>query len=213
MSERTQTVGCTCPRCSAPGRSVAAMNYAETQVWDKSGTFSGSGIGIGTGGVGIGFGGGSYSEHGQISTKRAVTFEEPAPFNVPILPIVFSVVFALAAIQFAPAMFDMFGMTDGSTSFDNVSSVLLTAIKWLGAIAAIAAVPYLVYRVLRAGDEEAHLNSKVYPQRLARYQELLYCADCHTLYDAHGNTADANGLGFDSMMQIGTERVAVAALQ
>ena len=51
---------CTCPRCNSAGRSVAAMNYAETQRWDKRGTFGGSGVGIGTGGIGVGFGGGNY---------------------------------------------------------------------------------------------------------------------------------------------------------
>jgi hypothetical protein len=93
---------CNCPRCNAVGRSVGAMNYAETKVWDKSGSFSGSGVGIGTGGIGVGVGSGTYSEHGQIASKRAAAFDEPAPFKLPIGAILGVAVFAALAIKAAP---------------------------------------------------------------------------------------------------------------
>jgi hypothetical protein len=66
------------------------MNYAETQHWDKKGTFSGSGAVIGPGGLGIGFGGGTYSERGTQKTKRADVFQEPAQYVKPVLGIIVS---------------------------------------------------------------------------------------------------------------------------
>lgn len=78
-----------CPSCGDAGQSVAAMNYAETKEWSKSGRLSGSGVGVGTAGVGVMVGGGSYSETGTVQTKRARVFAEPSEYRKPVLGIVF----------------------------------------------------------------------------------------------------------------------------
>ena len=116
---------CTCPRCNSAGRSVAAMNYAETQRWDKRGTFSGSGVGIGTGGIGIGFGGGTYSEHGEQQTKRADVFEEPARFAKPVLGVVVFGMIVMAAYSSAPGILGDMATSSGADPMSELSSSLM----------------------------------------------------------------------------------------
>jgi hypothetical protein len=70
--------------------------------------------------------------------------------------------------------------------------------------------PDRFYRKKVAQPEEDRLNSEVYPKLLARYNELQYCTNCHTIFDAWGNAADANENGFDAMMHIDPARVGAA---
>ena len=186
---------CNCPRCNAPnGRSVASMNYAETQVWNKSGTFTGSGIGIGPGGIGVGFGGGRYEEEGKSATKRAAAFDEPGRAETPIGPIVLLVGLVGLGVMMAPRFsYILGGSTAGNKaigslpSWDDVPGWII----YVGIIAVAALALYLINRTKQHDD---HHNGTVYPKQLARYQELRYCEDCHTLFDSHGNAVDALSL-------------------
>jgi hypothetical protein len=205
MAEKS-VLHCTCPRCNATGRSVGAMNYAETKVWDKTGSFSGSGIGIGSGGIGVGMGGGTYSEHGQIASKRAAAFDEPQPFHLPILPVFGFMLFAALAYSVGPdfmsTIFQIDGGSGSGSDMTQLAEKLASFLKAVGGIVGVILVGLALRYLFRTTNEENRLNKEVYPKRLARYQELQYCTNCHTIFDARGNAADANENGFDAMMRI-----------
>lgn len=197
----TSVQHCNCPRCNGVGRSVGAMNYAETKVWDKSGSFSGSGVGIGTGGIGVGMGGGTYSEHGQIASKRAATFNEPQPFSLPILPVVGLMIFAGLAYKISPDVLSNLFLSDGNGNSNYVEALMPIAKVAVG-IGSAFLIGMGIFKFVKMSNEEVRLNTEVYPKRLARYHELQYCANCHTLFDTRGNAANADELGFDAMMRI-----------
>ncbi len=193
---------CTCPRCNSAGRSVAAMNYAETQRWDKRGTFSGSGVGIGTGGIGVGFGGGTYSEHGEQQTKRADVFEEPAQFVKPVFGVVVFGMIAMAAYSLAPSLLgDMVATSSGSTDpMSKLSSNLMPVLTVIAPVVALLIGGVAVTTALRNQKEEDRLNKEVWPKQVRRYNQLRYCENCHILFDSQGRSADGSELGFAQMM-------------
>ena len=204
---------CSCPRCNAVGRSVGAMNYSETQVWDRSGRFSGSGVGITTGGIGFGVGSGSYTEHGEAASKRAATFSEPERISLPILPVVGFMLFAAIAVKIGPSMLAVIappGGDAGGTSVDMFDAFRPVA-EVVGSIGGVAMVGLALYRFFKMQKEEDRLNETVYPAQLARYQELQYCENCHSIFDRRGNSADANENGFSAMMGINAGHRAVTA--
>lgn len=193
---------CTCPRCNSAGRSVAAMNYAETQRWDKRGTFSGSGVGIGAGGIGVGFGGGTYSEHGEQQTKRADVFEEPARFAKPVLGVVFFGMVAMAAYSSGPSLLgDMFAASSSdSEPMTKLSSSLMPVLTVVGPILALLIGGITLMTALRNQKEEDQLNKEIWPKQIHRYNQLRYCESCHILFDSKGRSADGSELGFSQMM-------------
>lgn len=193
---------CTCPRCNSAGRSVAAMNYAETQRWDKRGTFSGSGVGIGAGGISVGFGGGNYSEHGEQQTKRADVFEEPAQFAKPVLGVAVFGMIAVAAYSSAPSLLgDMVATSSGGTGpISKLSGSLAPIFTVLAPVVALLIGGMAVVTALRNQKEEDRLNKKVWPKQVHRYNQLRYCENCHILFDAQGRSADGSQLGFSQMM-------------
>lgn len=193
---------CTCPRCNSAGRSVAAMNYAETQRWDKRGTFSGSGVGIGTGGIGVGFGGGTYSEHGEQQTKRADVFEEPAQFVKPVFGVVVFGMIAMAAYSSVPSLLgDMVATSSGSTDpMSKLSSNLMPVLTVIAPVVALLIGGVAVTTALRNQKEEDRLNKEVWPKQVHRYNQLRYCENCHILFDSQGRSADGSELGFAQMM-------------
>lgn len=99
---------CACPQCNGRGRKLAAMHYAETKVWDKTGRFSGAGVGVGTGGIGIGIGGGTYTERGQIASKRAATFAEPVAYLKPVGGCIAAALILAAIYSSMPGLIDTF---------------------------------------------------------------------------------------------------------
>lgn len=202
---------CKCPRCHNDGISVGAMHYRETQQWHKSGTFSGSGIGIGTGGVGVGFGGGTYSESGEIATKRANKFAEPNRYEVPILHLIIPLIIVLFAINCLPMMMDIMqsivvgqnqSVENNNLNMDKIKPVVNFFNYYIAPLYGIF-IMYKIFRTtIKAQEEEQHLNTVVYPQQLYRYNELRYCESCHTLYDHNNNAENANEIGMQKMMQI-----------
>ena len=166
---------CTCPRCNSAGRSVAAMNYAETQRWDKRGTFSGSGVGIGTGGIGIGFGGGTYSEHGEQQTKRADVFEEPARFAKPVLGVVVFGMIVMAAYSSAPGILGDMATSSGADPMSELSSSLMPVLAVVAPVVALLIGGMAVMTALRNQKEEDRLNKEVWPKQVHRYNQLRYC--------------------------------------
>ncbi|MBP7236256.1 MAG: hypothetical protein KA991_06090 [Bifidobacterium sp.] len=191
---------CTCPRCNSAGRSVAAMNYAETQRWDKRGTFSGSGVGIGTGGIGIGFGGGTYSEHGEQQTKRADVFEEPARFAKPVLGVVVFGMIVMAAYSSAPGILGDMATSSGADPMSELSSSLMPVLAVVAPVVALLIGGMAVMTALRNQKEEDRLNKEVWPKQVHRYNQLRYCEHCHILFDAQGRSADGSEMGFSQMM-------------
>lgn len=180
------------------------MNYAETHAWSKSGNFSGSGIGIGTGGIGVGVGGGTYSEHGQIASKRAATFDEPQQHSLPIVPVVAGLLLLALAYYVAPNVFETFAANGGGAApaSEALLNVLWPVVKVATGLGSTVLIGMAIYKLFKMSDEEARLNATVYPQELARYQQLQYCGNCHTLFDADGRAADANEPGFAQMMAL-----------
>lgn len=198
---------CNCPRCHSKGISVGAMHYKETQQWHKSGEFSGSGVGIGTGGLGFGMGSGTYSESGEIATKRANEFSEPQPYSVPILGLILPLVFALIGVNGFPVMLDMFqsmapGNTRGSFDMTAINSFASIFNTYIAPVYCVLIVFMIIKNIRKAQVEEEHLNNVVYPQQLERYNELRYCENCHTLYDHNNNAEDANHIGMSKLMTI-----------
>lgn len=197
---------CNCPRCHHQGISVGAMHYKETQQWHKSGEFSGSGVGIGTGGLGFGMGSGTYSESGEIATKRANEFSEPQPFSVPILHLILPLILALIAINSFPMMMEFMQSLGG----DRVSQINTAPIEYFASIFNKYVAPFyclfIVFMIFRkmktAQEQEHHLNTVVYPKYLERYNEIRYCENCHTLYDHNNNAENANQLGMSKLMEI-----------
>lgn len=182
------------------------MNYAETQLWNKSGSFSGGGVGIGTGGIGAGMGGGSYSENGAQQSKRASVFDEPEVALKPVMGVVI-VGSVLAAIYSAAP--DLIGSlaanAPGSSLSPNMSQSLdglLSILKYVMPIASLG-VFYAIYKRARENHEDNERALTVdKPQLLARYNELKYCESCHTLFDNQGRAEDANSIGFDKLLSL-----------
>lgn len=195
-------VVCVCPNCKATNtRSVAAMNYAETQVWNKSGTFSGAGVGFGAGGPSLVVGGGRYQERGRSATRRAATFDEPERANTPIirmlalggLMVLGFIVVASLVESAEPAV------GRGLAQLDNLA---VTVAKWVAPIAAALLLFFVGAKVVAAVRRDEEHNANAYPELMARYQELYYCERCHSLVDARGNANDAHERGFQAMMSI-----------
>lgn len=200
---------CNCPRCNSSGISVGAMHYRETQQWHKSGSFSGSGIGIGTGGIGFGVGGGTYSESGEIATKRANQFAEPGRYQVPILHLILPLFIMLFAINMLPTLINIMqsitnesGQTNTNINLEGLTPFVNFFNYYLAPIYGVFIIFKIFSTTKKAQEEENHLNTVVYPQQLARYNELRYCENCHTLYDHNNHAEDANSLGMEKMMQI-----------
>lgn len=200
---------CNCPKCNSAGISVGAMHYRETQQWHKSGSFSGSGIGIGTGGVGVGFGGGTYSESGEIATKRANRFAEPSRYEVPIMHLIIPMVVLLFVINMLPTMMNTMqsivagtGEQSQNINLEGLDSVVKFFNYYIAPIYGFFILFKIFNTTKKAQEEEEHLNTVVYPQQLARYNELRYCENCHTLYDHNNNAENANEIGMEKMMQI-----------
>lgn len=202
---------CNCPKCHHAGISVGAMHYRETQQWHKSGTFSGSGIGIGTGGIGVGFGGGTYSESGEIATKRANKFAEPGRYEVPFLHLILPLIIVIFAINSLPMFMNIMqsmiaanGQNTHSAQL-NIDSIQ-PVINFFNYYIAPVYIVFLLFKIIRtmkkAQEQEEHLNTEVYPKQLDRYNELRYCENCHTLYDHNNNAENANEFGMQKMMQI-----------
>lgn len=197
---------CTCPKCNGSTKSVAAMNYAETQLWNKSGRFSGSGVGIGTGGIGVGVGGGTYSESGTMSSKRAAKFNEPVHFDINMGPIITGFL-VIVVLYLLPTMLSIMTAAVGGDSTsqtvmpfttDQVTDLLKYVIPFIVLILFIINMTNYQKEVRRV----EHLNNVVYPKQLERYNELRYCENCHILFDDKGNKENANEFGFDKLMNM-----------
>lgn len=193
-----------CPRCGVAGRSVAAMNYKETQRWRKVGSASGSGVGIGTFGVGVGFGGGSYSERGEIATKRAAVFDEPAPVKLPVLSIIAVACIAAMVYNSAPGILEMFSgavpAQQAATPMAQTQEALSSIVYYIAPIVGAVILGIGIYHAFKNMREEDRLNATAYPAQLARYNKLRYCEHCNSLFDGHGRVEDANELGFKRLM-------------
>ncbi len=188
---------CTCPRCNSAGRSVAAMNYAETQRWEKRGAFSGAGVGIGTGGIGIGFGGGTYSERGEQKTKRADVFDEPSRFSNPFFSVVLFGGLTMGAYCLVPDLLESMSTSSGTDPMFNRLMPLLAVVT---PVAMLLTGVMSVVRALKNQKEEDRLNNEVWPKQVRRYNQLQYCENCHILFDAQGHSADGSEQGYAQMM-------------
>lgn len=182
---------------------MAAMNYAETQVWDKTGTFSGSGVGIGSGGIGIGMGGGTFTEHGEEKSKRAAVFREPERYALPFVGVLFAGLFAAFFLSSGADVVTAIAPpvdTSSGNPMDNLAVVLLPALKVIGPIAGLAIFGTNVFKAFENQKEEDRLNNEVLPKEVRRYNELRYCESCNLLFDAKGRSAEGSAIGFKWMM-------------
>lgn len=206
--DNTQPTKYPCPKCHYGSQSVAAINLAETQHWEQSGTFSG----VGVGGGGLGLGVGTFSSHGKSQSKRAEEFDSPAKAKLPLVSIVLGVVVLALAVSSIPSMMGALieatpvvgaapeSLTVGvAASADNITKVLFPiAIPML-----LLGVFYFGYMNLKEGArEEEDYNKNELPKKLARYNELRYCAHCNTLFDNDSNIREANEFGFRSLMKL-----------
>ncbi len=199
---------CNCPRCHHSGISVGAMHYRETQQWHKSGTFSGSGIGVGTGGIGVGFGSGTYSESGEIATKRANEFAEPQPYTVQFMHLILPLIISLIAINGFPFLFQMMssmapqGNAHANFDIEQLTPFISFFNTYVVPLYGVFTFIIIIRRVIKSQQEEHELNTTLYPKQLERYNELRYCENCHTIYDHNNNAENANEIGMNKMMQI-----------
>lgn len=197
---------CVCPKCSSYGESVAAINYNQTKVWDKDGTFSGVGVGLTTSGPGIGFGMGSYSEEGVSQTKIAKTFEEPKRSNnLNAIIVMLGVIFV--AILMAPTALEAVSGANlvasashsSPKSFQNfLSSDIKTVIFSILPIAFLVLVIHVVFKTMKSDDK---YNAKVYPKKVERFNELRYCKNCNIIFDPEGNYENASEDGYSKMLR------------
>lgn len=183
------------------------MNYRETQQWEKDGSFSGDVVGVGSFGLGLGMGSGSYSETGTMATKRAATFEEPQPYQLPYASVVFFGIGLAVALSLLPKIAEFMLAQGGASYAHNGIAKLKDAYLYILPGVSVIAVTFLLINSWNRAEanrkREEKLNAEVYPKQLKRYNELLYCESCHCLFDGKGNSEDANQLGFHRMMQIG----------
>jgi hypothetical protein len=198
--------GFKCPKCNHDSMSVAAMNYKETQVWNKSGNFSGSGVGIGSGGIGIGAVSGSYSEVGEIATKRADKFAEPQPYTVPVLHLILPLIMILIAVNSLPTMLNFLSSfnpnPDARLDLSQFQSFVNIINIYFAPIYSFFVICMTIKNVLNAKKLENELNSTKYPEKLARYNELRYCENCHTLFDDKNNCENANEIGLEKLLNV-----------
>ncbi len=207
---------CSCPKCKAPSMSVSAMNYKETERWDKQGRFRGvgGGVGIGTGGVGLGVGlmGGSYSESGERRTKRADVYQEPQTAT-PKLPAaaIAGIVASLGGIfiyQFGLSFYTSINnQSSNTTPVDGFADKLIDMFTIVGPIIVVILVLWGFYHLVtgsKTAEKQADAyNNTVYPHLRKRYAELRYCESCHLLFDSDGNSAIADENGFNQMLHHG----------
>lgn len=197
---------CKCPLCSDPGKSVAAINYAETQRWVKHGSFSGAGVGIGTGGLGVGVGGGTYAEQGELQTKRADIFEEPAQFTKPVFGLVLFGAIGALMYSFIPTMFGALmpatsvQASGNGLNLDQVARALAPVLSVVGPLVGLLFGGVMLMRASNNQQEEDELNAEVLPKQIERYNQLRYCEACHVLFDNQGRSEQGNAIGFGKMM-------------
>lgn len=186
---------CTCPSCSREGKSLGAINYAETQLWNKDGHVSGSGVGVGTGGVGLGMGCGSYSEQGQSGSKRALMFKEPEMTKdtegLSIIGIGMLSWLAFKCVSWGIPLLQQSHIKIGP-DLGRIQSFLQPALLVVFILFVIMGM--IVYK------KNNTTNYQIYTRRLNKYHQLRYCEHCHKLFDSTGRMANANWGGFYSML-------------
>lgn len=192
---------CNCPRCSSIGRSVGAMNYEETQLWDTSGSYRESGL--------ISSKNGSYSEHGTSQSKRAATFEEPQPYSINSSSHIVTGAIVIFALFMLPTMLSMVSSIAGVDSANNKLPSFDFITNFISNYWGLISLPIvfcIIFSIKNRSDNDeilqTKLNTEVWPKQLARYNELYYCYNCHSLYDNKNNVEDANSIGFNKMMNI-----------
>ena len=103
-------------------------------------------------------------------------------------------------------MIELGGQSDSAMTGDNPMSTFLPAFLKVAPIVAIIAAGIFLMTTFKSSnrlqEREDSYNANVYPKMLSRYNQLQYCDGCHTLFDGTGNAADANELGFNSLMEI-----------
>lgn len=145
---------------------MAAMEYAETHCWRRSGHFSEAGIGVGIGlGAGLAIGSGTYSKHGESRSKRADVFSEPARYALPATVIlVMSGVSALAFLNlpsFVEMVADISSSGAQSASGSTLTSTvpdLFPALWWLAPVLAALIFAGGLRGYWQAEADEARLN-------------------------------------------------------
>ena len=203
------TIVGTCPRCGGRSRSVAAMYHAETELWRKAGHFSAAGAGVGPGGFGVGAGGGSYSERGEIGTRRAITFAPPAPFDLGGSALFTLGVGGALMMAVAPSVFQSMTQAlfeDGTAPAPQeplvgLALALSSMSGYLGPVAGLLIFVLTCYGSMKSEQEQARLNTEVLPKLVTRYGELRYCEHCNVLHDHRGRSEVGSKDGFDRMMR------------
>lgn len=209
---------CHCPRCGHVGRSVAAMHYQETTVWDVSGRFTGAGVGVGTGGLGVGVMSGTMSQTGEGGTRRAHVFAEPHATSshsafILLMGMVVAMAFYLVprvmhfllTHDYVPLPAHDTGPTfttlvaDPRPQFPAWVWTVITAVSICGALV----LAWKAYRMAQQEDQETdYHNATEWQRQLQRYNTLRYCSTCHTLYDTDHHAVDATASGFRYLLSL-----------
>lgn len=193
------SIQCNCPRCGSKGRSVAAMNYKETSFWNVSKEYHEFGLIFSKNGV--------IHEQGIMQTKRAARFDEPQRYTVDntskMIPAFISIVFCIFGF---PMIFNMLSTSGGGNPNINIEDFFKVIEPYWPFVAIPLVMLYgfnIFSRLKKDEAEEYELNAKVLPQEIKRYNEILYCYQCHSLYDDRKNIEDGSSEGFNAMMAIG----------
>jgi len=196
-----------CPECKAEGRYVAAIHYEETTTSNSRGYASGSGVGVGMGGdAGVFAGGGSTCSTSVSQTERAKLFPPP---EATISEEARSE-FRKGALLFALIPFLSLGyslsVSDAKTEphLKTIASALEFIdppwVFFIGTMIALAVFTQAFFRSGKLKEKMDKVNNESLPKRIKRYNEIIYCGKCHTLYTLNNESTKATDEGFQSLM-------------
>ena len=183
-----------CPSCHGEGRSVAPMNYAETQDWEKD------------------IRGGLFRkyEEGKSQTRRAKMFDKPRHIPKPVVGLIlFGIYLSLIYIGYTVIFVNSAPHYAVVSSAHTTANVYGEAANNLGGIIDMF-LPILVlgfigifsFAALTNKTDNDKRSTEIYPRLLKRYEALYYCEPCHLLYDQQSRQAPANESGFRSLMEV-----------
>ena len=161
-----------CPSCHGEGRSVASMNYAETQEWKRE--------------TGI-----------TLPDKPTPVYTVTGNWTVDVFIVLFLSLFVSLGILSLSSDMQAFSSGNHNPAWDSWH-----AIGMLGKTAGIFTFVLGIGTALRITSlaSKNEKEEKMYVERRKHIEDLYYCESCHILYDDNKQQAAANDAGFQSLV-------------
>ena len=130
-------------------------------------------------------------QKGQTQSKRAALFQEPERKESGYIS--WLIMFLLLAV----AMICLSVLSDMLHADLIELKAAINEICFL-----LPIIVGLLCIIFGAGDNDQELDELAFQKKKKRYRKLKYCEQCHKIFDALGNSANADSTGFNQMLKI-----------